>query len=41
MYGLYSLIESGQLSGKKTLFIHTGGLQVIQGFENRYGLRIF
>ena len=41
MYGLYSLIESGQLSGKKTLFIHTGGLQGIQGFENRYGLRIF
>ena len=41
MYGLHSLIESGQFSGKKILFIHTGGLQGIQGFEDRYGFGIF
>tara|TARA_Y100000766_G_scaffold276591_1_gene280940 strand:+ start:103 stop:1008 length:906 start_codon:yes stop_codon:yes gene_type:complete len=41
MYGLHSIIESGQLMGKKILFIHTGGLQGIQGFEDRYQLRIF
>ncbi len=41
MYGLYCLIESGALLGKKILFIHTGGLQGIPGFEGRYGLRIF
>ena len=41
MYGLYCLIESGQLTGKKILFVHTGGLQGIKGFENRYKLKIF
>lgn len=41
MFGLYSLIESGKLSCGKILFIHTGGLQGIQGFEERYGISIF
>ena len=41
MFGLYKLIESGELKGKKIRFIHTGGLQGIQGFENRYNLKLF
>jgi 1-aminocyclopropane-1-carboxylate deaminase len=41
MFGLYKLIESGELKAKKIRFIHTGGLQGIQGFENRYNLKLF
>ena len=41
MFGLYNLIKTGDLSAKKILFIHTGGLQGIQGFEDRYSLNLF
>ncbi len=41
MFGLYKMIDSGELSSKKIRFIHTGGLQGIEGFENRYDLKFF
>jgi 1-aminocyclopropane-1-carboxylate deaminase/D-cysteine desulfhydrase-like pyridoxal-dependent ACC family enzyme len=45
MYGLFSLIEQGYFpAGTRLLAIHTGGLQGIDGFNQRYktkNLRIF
>ncbi|MAW64876.1 MAG: 1-aminocyclopropane-1-carboxylate deaminase [Flavobacteriales bacterium] len=41
MFGLYKLIESGEIKSKKIRFIHTGGLQGIPGFEHRYNLKLF
>ncbi len=40
--GLRSLIEQGKIeSGARVLFIHTGGLQGIEGFEQRFNLQLF
>ncbi|MBI34631.1 MAG: 1-aminocyclopropane-1-carboxylate deaminase [Flavobacteriales bacterium] len=41
MYGVFKLIESGAFKNKKVLFIHTGGLQGVKGFEDRYGELLF
>ena len=41
MFGLLDLIKKGQIKNQKILFIHTGGLQGINGFEDRYKLTLF
>lgn len=41
MYGLLELIKNGEIKSKKILFIHTGGLQGVAGFEERYKLTLF
>lgn len=41
MFGLMDLIKRGEFSKKKILFVHTGGLQGVSGFEGRYGLSLF
>ena len=41
MFGLLDLIKKGQIKNQKILFIHTGGLQGINGFEDRYKLSLF
>jgi len=42
MMGLSDLIKSKKIApGSKVLFIHTGGLQGIKGFEDRFDLRLF
>ena len=38
LYGLYDLVEKGRFKkGSKILAIHTGGLQGIRGFNERFG----
>lgn len=42
MYGLAEIVRNGKLNKEnKVLFIHTGGLQGISGFEQRFGIRLF
>ena len=41
MYGLFDLIKKGSFKNKKILFIHTGGLQGVSGFESRYKVILF
>ncbi|MEZ4720570.1 MAG: pyridoxal-phosphate dependent enzyme [Flavobacteriales bacterium] len=42
MFACIDLIKTGHFSkGSKMLFIHTGGLQAIPGFEERFELRLF
>jgi 1-aminocyclopropane-1-carboxylate deaminase len=41
MFGLFDLIEKGAIKNKKILFIHTGGLQGVGGFEKRYKVDLF
>lgn len=41
MFGLFDLIKSGAIQNKRILFIHTGGLQGIKGFEERYRINLF
>ena len=41
MFGLFDLIKNGSLKNKKILFIHTGGLQGVSGFESRYKVVLF
>jgi 1-aminocyclopropane-1-carboxylate deaminase/D-cysteine desulfhydrase-like pyridoxal-dependent ACC family enzyme len=41
MFGLLDLIEKGVLKNKRVLFIHTGGLQGVSGFEARYEVSLF
>ena len=41
MFGLFELIRKGELKNKKILFIHTGGLQGVSGFESRYKVILF
>jgi len=41
MFGLFDLIEKGTIKNKKILFIHTGGLQGVDGFERRYKVDLF
>ncbi len=40
-YALWKEIHSGRLDGKKVVFIHTGGLQVIPEIESKIGRRLF
>ncbi len=37
MFGIFDLIRKGRLNNKKILVIHTGGLQGIAGFNQRFG----
>jgi 1-aminocyclopropane-1-carboxylate deaminase len=40
-YGVFDMIQRGRFAkGSKVLFIHTGGLQGIAGFEERFSLRL-
>lgn len=42
MYGCIDLIQKSHFpAGSKILFIHTGGLQAIPGFEEGFGLKLF
>jgi 1-aminocyclopropane-1-carboxylate deaminase len=42
MFALYDLLEKKHFpAGSKILFMHTGGLQGIAGFEQRFGLKLF
>lgn len=42
MFALLDLIEKKKIKrGSKVLFIHTGGLQGISGFERRFGIKLF
>ena len=42
LFALHELIQKSIiLPGEKILFIHTGGLQGISGFENRYSISLF
>lgn len=41
MFGLYDQIKSGIIRNKRVLFIHTGGLQGVKGFEERYRINLF
>lgn len=41
MFGLYDLVKSGAIQNKRILFVHTGGLQGIKGFEERYRINLF
>lgn len=41
MFGLFDLIKKGKIKNKKILFIHTGGIQGVAGFESRYKLTLF
>lgn len=42
LFGLIKELEKGTIKEKsKVLFVHTGGLQGIQGFEERFKLKLF
>jgi 1-aminocyclopropane-1-carboxylate deaminase len=41
MYGIYDMIRNGRLRNMKILAIHTGGLQGIAGFNERFGNIIY
>lgn len=41
LFGLLDLVEKGKITNKRILFIHTGGLQGIEGFEKRYKVKLF
>lgn len=41
MYGLIDLLKTQEIQARKILFIHTGGLQGVAGFEKRYKLNLF
>ena len=41
MFGLLDLVEKGTIRNKKILFIHTGGLQGVAGFQERYKVDLF
>ena len=41
MFALFEWAKSGRLQNQKVLFIHTGGLQGITGFEKRYRINLF
>jgi len=41
MFALYDAVKSGRLQNQKVLFIHTGGLQGVSGFEKRYRINLF
>jgi hypothetical protein len=40
--GVYDLIKKGFFpKGSKILLIHTGGLQGVNGFEERFGFKMY
>jgi 1-aminocyclopropane-1-carboxylate deaminase len=42
LFGVFDLIEKGYFEqDSKILFIHTGGIQGVAGFEKRFGLNLF
>lgn len=42
LFGIFDLIEKGYFeNGSKILFIHTGGLQGLAGFEKRFKISLF
>lgn len=42
MHALVELIRQGRFEkGTRILFMHTGGLQAVPGFEQRFGVRLF
>lgn len=41
MFALFDLIRKGEIQNQKVIFIHTGGIQGVKGFEERYKLKIF
>ncbi len=41
MFALFDLIRKGEIQNQKVFFVHTGGIQGVKGFEERYKLKIF
>jgi len=42
LFGLFDIIQKGSIPpGSKALFIHTGGLQGVSGFEERFKIKLF
>lgn len=42
LFGIFDLIDKNYFEAEsKVLFIHTGGLQGVEGFEKRFGLKLF
>lgn len=41
MFGLFDQIKSGAIQNKRIMFVHTGGLQGVKGFEDRYSIDLF
>ena len=42
LFGLFDIIQKGSIPpGSKALFIHTGGLQGVPGFEERFKINLF
>lgn len=42
LFGIFDLIDKNYFEAEsKLLFIHTGGLQGVEGFEKRFGLKLF
>lgn len=41
MFGLLNELKTGGIEAEKILFIHTGGLQGIEGFEKRYKMNLY
>lgn len=41
MYGLFDQIKSGAIQNQRIMFVHTGGLQGVKGFEERYRIDLF
>ncbi len=41
LYGVSELVALKKLEGKRILCFHTGGIQGVSGFEERFGIKIF
>lgn len=41
MFGVVDLIKKGVLKNQTVMFIHTGGMQGVKGFERRYNVTLF
>ncbi len=40
LFGIFDMVRKGQIADKSILAVHTGGLQGIAGFEQRYRVKI-
>ena len=41
MYALTDLVSRRNDLGRSILFVHTGGLQGLKGFEERFGIKVY
>lgn len=41
MFGLYDMIKNNEISNENILFIHTGGVQGVIGYEKLKGIKVF